>query len=102
MDCSHHDPLSMGFSRQEYGIRLAFAFPGYLPDLGIKPMSLTLEEDSLPLSLQGSPYHALGLSSTLTPQTGPPRPLCLRQMALTHSMGTTDPFICLPFYCPLP
>ena len=34
-------PLSMGFSRQEYWGWLPFSPPGDLPDLGIKPVSLT-------------------------------------------------------------
>ena len=33
-------PLSMGFSRQEYGRGLPFASPGTLPDPGIAPVSL--------------------------------------------------------------
>ena len=43
------------FSRQEYWSGLAFPPPGDLPDPVIKPVSLTLQEDSLPLSHQGSP-----------------------------------------------
>ena len=34
-------PLSMGFSRQEYWSGLPFLSPGDLPDLRIKPASLT-------------------------------------------------------------
>ena len=52
---AHQAPLSMGFSRQEYWSGLSFPSPGDLPDLGIKPRSLTLEADSLSLSHQGSP-----------------------------------------------
>ena len=33
-------PLSMGFSRQEYGSGLPFPSPGDLPDPGIEPTSL--------------------------------------------------------------
>ena len=32
-------PLSMEFSRQEYWSGFPFSSPGYLSDLGIKPMS---------------------------------------------------------------
>ena len=39
---AHLAPLSMGFPRQEYWIRLPFPSPGDLPDLGIKPMSSAL------------------------------------------------------------
>ena len=35
-------PLSMGFSRQEYGSGLPCPSPGDLPNPGIKPMSPTL------------------------------------------------------------
>ena len=50
---AHQGHLSMEFSRQEYQSRLPFPPPGDLPDPGIKPMlpvSLALQEDSLPLS----------------------------------------------------
>jgi len=36
---AHKDPLSMGFSRQEYWSGLPFLTPGDLPDPGIKPAS---------------------------------------------------------------
>ena len=51
---AHQDPLSMGFSRQEYWSGLPCPSPGDLPDLGIKPGSPALQADSLPLSNQGS------------------------------------------------
>ena len=38
---------SMGFSSQEYWSGLPFPSPGDLPNPGIEPRSLTLEEDSL-------------------------------------------------------
>ena len=37
---AHQDPLSMGFSRQEYGSGLPGPSPGDLPDPGIKSASL--------------------------------------------------------------
>ena len=40
-------PLSMGLSQQEYWSALSFPSPGDLPDPGIKPMSPTLQADSL-------------------------------------------------------
>ena len=46
--------MSMGFSRQEYWSALPFPSLGDLPDPGIKPGSLALQVDSLPLSHQGS------------------------------------------------
>ena len=39
---AHQDPLSMEFSRQEYWSVLPFPPPGYLPNPGIEPESLTL------------------------------------------------------------
>ena len=51
---AHQAPLSLGFSRQEYWSGLPFPSPGDLPDSGIKPASLALQSDSLPLSHQGS------------------------------------------------
>ena len=44
-------PLSMEFSWQEYWNRLPCPSLGGLPDPGIKPYSLTLQEDSLPTEL---------------------------------------------------
>ena len=38
---AHQTPLSMGFSRREYWSGLPFPSPGYLPDPGIEPTSLT-------------------------------------------------------------
>ena len=52
-------PQSMGFPRQEYWSGLSFPSPGDLPDPGIKPFFLPWQEDYLPLSHQGSPYHLL-------------------------------------------
>ena len=49
-------PLSTGFSRQEYWIGSLW-LPGYFPNPGIKPRSLALQADSLPLSRQGSPNN---------------------------------------------
>ena len=44
---AHQAPLSMGFSRKEYWSGLPFPSPGDLPNLGIKPESPALLEDSL-------------------------------------------------------
>ena len=49
------DPLSMGFSRQEYWSGLPFPSPGDLPNPGIEPRSPELQADSLPMELQGKP-----------------------------------------------
>ena len=48
-------PLSMEFSRQEYGSGLPFPSSGDLPDPGTEPTSSALQADSLSLSHQGSP-----------------------------------------------
>ena len=47
---AYQAPPSMGFSRQEYWSGLPYSPPGYLPDLGIEPVSPALLVDSLPLS----------------------------------------------------
>ena len=52
---AHQAPLSMGFSRQEYWSGLPCPPPGNLLDPETEPMSPALQEDSLPLSHQGSP-----------------------------------------------
>ena len=44
-------PLSMGFSRQEYGSGLPFPSPRDLPDPGIEHGSPALQADSLPTEL---------------------------------------------------
>ena len=41
-------PLSIGSPGQEYWSGLPFPSPGDLPDPGIKPMSPTLQTDSVP------------------------------------------------------
>ena len=43
MDCSHHAPLSMEFSRQEYWNGLPCPPPGHLPNPGIEPRSPALQ-----------------------------------------------------------
>ena len=51
-------PLSIGFSRQEYGRGLPFPSPGDLPNPGFEsqfPGLLPWQADSLPLSHLGSP-----------------------------------------------
>ena len=49
-------PLSMEFSRQESWSGLPFPSPGDLPDLGVEPMSPTLQADS-PAEPQGKPQY---------------------------------------------
>ena len=59
MDCSHHAPLSMEFSRQECWSGLPFPSPGDLPDQGIEPSSLVspaLQVYSLPLAPPEKPF----------------------------------------------
>ena len=48
-------PLSTEFPRQEYWSGLPCPPPGNLPNPGIKPISPTLQVDSLPAELQFSP-----------------------------------------------
>ena len=49
------DPLSMGFSRQEYWSGLSFPSPGDLPNPGIESMSPALPADSLMSKPPGRP-----------------------------------------------
>ena len=44
---AHQAPLSMGFSRQEYGSGLPLPSPGNRPNPGIEPESAALQADSL-------------------------------------------------------
>ena len=48
------DPLSMGFSRQEYWSGCPFSSPGDLPNPGIEPRSPALQVDSFQLIHKGS------------------------------------------------
>ena len=48
-------PLSMEFCRQEYWSGLPFPSPGYLPNPGIEPESISLQADSLPSEHPGRP-----------------------------------------------
>ena len=57
---AHQDPLSMGFSRQEYWSRLPFPSLGDFPNPGIKPRYPTLQADSLPTELTGKPIYSGG------------------------------------------
>ena len=63
MDFSHHAPLSMEFSRQEYWSGFPCPSLGDLPDPGIEPMSPALQTDSLPSEPPGKPWN----SSTKSP-----------------------------------
>ena len=57
---AHQAPLSMEFSRQEFWSGLLLPSPGDLPNPGIKPRSLTLQEDSLPTEPPGKPNYGGG------------------------------------------
>ena len=48
-------PLSMGFSRQEYGSGLPFPSPGDLPNPGIEPGSPALQAEALSSEPPGKP-----------------------------------------------
>ena len=56
-------PLSMGFSRQAHWSGVPRPPQGDLPDPGIEPGSPTLQADSLPSELQGSPLPMSHLGS---------------------------------------
>ena len=62
---AYQPPLSMGFSRHEYWNGLSGPPAGDLPDPGMEPASSVtpaMQEDSLPLSHQGSPQHHTALN----------------------------------------
>ena len=61
---AYQAPLSMGFSRQECWSGLPLPSPGYLPDPGIKPGSLTFQADTLPSEPPGKPKTKIPLTST--------------------------------------
>ena len=56
----------MGFSRQEYWSGLLCPHPRDLPDPGIKPGSLALQADYLPLSHMGNPHGPPGKSQMVS------------------------------------
>ena len=53
---AYQDPLSMGFSRQEYWSGLSFPSLGDLPNPGIEPGSPTLKADALLSEPPGKSY----------------------------------------------
>ena len=59
-------PLSMEFPREEYWSGLPFSTPGDLTDPGIKPKSLALANDSLPLSHQEACYVSIHVNKKIT------------------------------------
>ena len=52
---AHQDPLSMGFSKQEYWSGVLFPSPEDLPNPGIEPGSPALQADYLLTELPGEP-----------------------------------------------
>ena len=61
--------LSIGFSRQEYQSGLTFPSPGDLPDPGIKPGSLALQAEALPIVAVEVIYYPDLLISPPPPST---------------------------------
>ena len=55
-------PLSMGFSRKEYGSGLPFPSPGDIPHPGMEPSSV-LQAGSLLSELPGKPFSSVQFSS---------------------------------------
>ena len=67
-------PLSIGFSRQEYGSRLPFLSPGNFPNPGIEPVSPTLACGVLIPEPPGNPIYLQ--SRVLRPTLRPDFTLC--------------------------
>ena len=59
---AHQAPLSMGVSKQEHCSGQPFPTAGDLPDPGVKPMSLTLQVDSLLSELLGKSWTTRDIS----------------------------------------
>ena len=78
------NPMSMGFSRQEYWRGLPFPFPEDLHNTGIKPRSPALQADSL-----------------LSEPPGVPSPqISLQALALSWNSSLLSASLTLPFYLP--
>ena len=54
---AHQDPVSMGFSRQEYWSGLPFPSPGDLPNPGIELGSPAFQADTLTSEPPGKPHY---------------------------------------------
>ena len=63
-----------GFSRQEYWRGLPFSSPGHRPYPGIKPGSLALQADSLPIELQGKLCSINKMEQIILADYPPPTP----------------------------
>ena len=59
---THHVPVFLGFSRQEYWIGLPCHAPADLPNSWIKPGSPALQADSLPSEPQGKTVREIRFS----------------------------------------
>ena len=77
---AYRAPLSMGFHRQEYWIGVPFPSPGDLPNPGMESTSPAWQENSLPLSLQGSLWTVV-LEKTLE------NPLDFKEIKLVNPKG---------------
>ena len=63
---AHQVPLSMGFSRQEYGSGFPFPSPGDLPDPGTEPVSLVspaVAGGFLTTALPGKPHNIVTVAN---------------------------------------
>ena len=77
-------PLSVEFSRQEYGIGLPFPTPGDLPNLGIEPRSPASQADSLPTEPPGKLTH-LQIASQIQNKSNLPE--ACHPKSLVHEMS---------------
>ena len=82
---AHQAPLSMGFSRQEYGN--GFPSPGDLPHPRTEPVSPAWQVNSLPLSHLGSPKKLLSQSSLICVLTRKGNLSALRDTRAGHTQS---------------
>ena len=88
---THHTPLSMGFSRQEYWSGLPCLPPGDLPDPGVEPdslISLAFIDRVFTTEPPGKSLVQLGIHKSLSVSTGLPSLTVAIKGAGKMSFGT--------------
>ena len=80
-------PLSMGFSRQEYGSGLPCPPPGAFPHPGMEPGSPALQADSLPSEPPGKPLFLWGIIAICIVQRRERKPREVKEFVEEHTAG---------------